>query len=72
MKYFKKSILQFIIAILLYGLMGLSEKLMLIDGEIYFLTGVIIGSITLIGIFILILYIMDHINTMIFKNKTDT
>lgn len=71
MKYFKKSILQFIIGILLCGLMGLSEKLMLIDGEIYFLTGIIIGSITLISIFILILYIMDHINTMVFKNKTD-
>jgi hypothetical protein len=72
MKYFKKSILQFIIAILLCGLMGLSERLMLLDGEIYFLTGAIIGAITLIGIFILILYIMDHINTMVFKNKTDT
>lgn len=72
MKYFKKSILQFIIGILLCGLMGLSERLMLLDGEIYFLTGAIIGAITLIGIFILILYIMDHINTMVFKNKTDT
>jgi len=72
MKYFGKSILQFVIAILLCGLMRLSEKLMLIDVDIYFLSGAIIGGLSLIGIFILILYIMDHINTMIFKNKTDT
>jgi len=71
MKYFKKSILQFVITILLCGLMRLSERLMLLDGENYFLTGAIIGGVSLIGIFILILHIMDHINTMIFKNKTD-